>query len=213
MVDVQFLDEDSQWTPARGRGGAVYTADRIQGLIEAGRGYGAGIGTLSDGEALPAAGITTLRPQLWIVVPSGSVLVPIYCAVQVEDSGATGAFEVALGFARSDVSTTAGSAADWGPINLNSSFTDNGGFTARQEATGNVGADFVNNIWRAWKSEDNAATPATAGGSNFEWSGIGGKFYPVLIGPASIMLYIGSSAAPTVTAQIHWVSPLRSDQA
>ena len=177
----------------------------IQHMIDAGMGYMAGIGLLSAGEALPAAAITTLRPQLWIRVPSGTTIKPFFVGINVEDSGATAAFEAALGFLRSDTGNGTSSAADFGPINLRSDITDTGRCTARQEATGDVSADPVVDVWRVWMSEDNAATPATVGNQNFEWKGINGLFYPTLVGPATWALYIGSSAAPIVTAQMAWV--------
>lgn len=184
--------------------GAVYTADDLDDLIRLGYGYCAGIGLLSAAEALPAAAITTLRPQLWIRVPTGVTIRPFYAAVQVEDTGATNAFEITLGIAREDVGNGTSSAADFGPLNLLSSKAGNdSGCFARQEATADVTADIDCDLWRVFKAEDNVTTVATSGPLNFEWAPRRGL--PALVGPASWMMYIGSSAAPLVTAQLQFI--------
>ena len=84
---------DSQWMPARAtRDGSLYTADWIQGCIIEGKGHEAGIGLLSDPEALQAAVITTLRPSLWIRVPTDTTIIPIHADITIEDTGATNNF-------------------------------------------------------------------------------------------------------------------------
>ncbi|HEC64707.1 MAG TPA: hypothetical protein ENI23_05405 [bacterium] len=184
--------------------GAIYAAEWIQSLIDAGHGFSAGIGLLSAAEALPAAAITTLRPQLWIRVPTNTTIIPLYGAIEVEDTGATTAFEVAIGKVGSDVGNGTSSAADFGPVNMSTGadlYTSK--CTARQEATGDVTADADDDLWRAFKSEDNATTPATAGGLNFEWDPRGRA--PKLVGPATLIMNIGSSSAPIVTARFQWV--------
>ena len=182
--------------------GALYAADALDDLIRLGYGYSAGIGLLTAGEALPGAAITTLRPMLWIRVPSGVTIRPFYAAVQAEDTGATNAFEVTMGAAAEDVGNGTSSAADFGPVNLRTGRGDASGCFARQEATADVTADIADDQWRVFKAEDNAATVATAGPLNFEWKP---RALPALVGPASWMMYIGSSAAPTVTAQMQFI--------
>lgn len=182
------------------RDGALFTSDWFQALIIEGRGFCAGIGLLSAGEALPAAVITTLRPMLWIRVPTGTTIIPFYGGIQVEDTGATGAFEALIGYDATDVGNGTSDAADFGPVNLRLGGRGTS-CVARQEATADVGADPDADLWRVWKAEDNAATPATAGPSNFEWVP---RPSPVLVGPASLLMYIGSGAAPIVTAQFQW---------
>lgn len=194
---------DGNWAPGRGtRDGAIFTSDWLQALIIEGRGFCAGIGLLSAGEALPVAVITTLRPMLWLRVPTGTTIIPFYGGIQVEDTGATGAFEALIGYDATDVGNGTSDAADYGPVNLRAGGGATRGVIARQEAAADVSADPDCDLWRVWKAEDNAATPATAGPSNFEWTP---AVRPVLVGPASLLMYIGSSAAPIVTAQLQWV--------
>ena len=196
---------DGNWAPARAaRDGTLYTADWIQACIIEGKGHTAGIGLLSAGEALQNAVITTLRPVLWVRVPTDTTILPIFAGVQIEDTGATNAFELALGASTIDVGNGTSVAADFGPVNL----VTRGGVgkcTARQEATGDVttAGDPPSDLWRAWKSEDNVATPATAGPSNFEWEPY--PRCPVLVGPATLYFSLGSSAAPTATVQLQWL--------
>jgi hypothetical protein len=196
---------DGSWPALRGtRDGAAFSADWIQALILEGRGFGAGIGLLSAGEALPAAAITTLRPQLWVRVPNGTAIIPFYAAVQVEDTGATGNFEVSLGISPIDAGNGTSSAADYGPVALRTDAPISSNCTCRQEATGDVTAasDPTVELWRVFKAEDNAATPATGGNANFVWEP---EVCPVVVGAGTLHMAIGSSAAPTVTAQIQWV--------
>ncbi len=210
-VDIRVTpDEDdllrntSQKGARSTKDGALYTAEWIQSLIDAGHGFTAGIGLLSAGEVLPNAVITTLRPTLWIRVPQNTTIIPIYGAIEVEDSGAVSAFEAAIGKVGSDVGNGTSDAADFGPVNMK---TGSGLYssqcTARQEATVDVSANPDDDLWRAFKHEDNVATPATAGGANFEWDPSGRA--PKLVGPATLMMYIGAGAAPQVTARFQWV--------
>lgn len=193
------------WGEARGTNdGALFTAEWFQGLIFEGKGFSAGIGLLSAGEALPNAQvITTLRPTLWLRVPSGTTIVPFYSAVQIEDSGGTAALEIALGTVPSDVGNGTSSAADFGPINLRVGSANGSLVVPRQEATGDVSADPDTDLWRKWMSEDNVATPATVGSSNFEWEPY--PRCPVLVGPATLSLTVGGALIPIVTAQVQWV--------
>ena len=211
-VDVRLLAQhlsdrrvaDGNQRSWRGtRDGAGFVSDWLQALIIEGRGFCAGIGLLSAGEALPVAVITTLRPQLWVRVPTGTTIMPFYGGIQVEDTGATGAFEALIGYDATDVGNGTSDAADYGPVQLRSGAARRSACTVRQEATADVTADPDADLWRVWKAEDNAATPATAGPSNFDWKPW--PALPVLVGPASLMMYLGSSAAPIVTAQFQWV--------
>lgn len=196
---------DGTWRSARAtRDGALFTAEWFQALIGEGRGFVAGIGLLSAGEALPNAQvITTLRPTFVLRVPTGTTILPFYGAVQVEDSGGTAALEMNIGTAGSDVGNGTSSAADFGPINLKTNATRGSLVVPRQEYTGNSSADPDNDQWRKWMTEDNAATPATVGSSNFEWEPY--PFCPELVGPASLIFTIGGALIPIITAQFKWV--------
>lgn len=199
---------DGNWAPARAtRDGSLYTADWIQGCIIEGKGHEAGIGLLSDSEALQAAVITTLRPSLWIRVPTDTTILPIHASITVEDTAAVSNFEAVLGASIIDIGNGTSSAADFGPINM----VTRGGVgkcTARQEATGDTttAGDPPSTFWRVIKFEDNVQTPATAGPSNFEWAGY--PRLPVLVGPATLQLNIGAiagAAAPIVFATLQWL--------
>lgn len=193
---------DGNFVGARGtRDGALVTSDWLQALIIEGRGFCAGIGLLSAGEALPAAAITTLRPQLWIRVPTGTTIIPFYGGIQVEDSGSI-TFEALIGFDATDVGNGASSAADFGPQVLRAQSGRSSSCFARQEATSDVTADPDQDLWRLFSSIDTAAEADAAAPSIYEWKP---RPSPVLVGPASLMMYIGSGAAPTVTAQFQWI--------
>lgn len=196
---------DGNWRSARGtRDGALFTAEWFQALIGEGRGYVAGIGLLSAGEALPNAQvITTLRPTFVLRVPLNTTIIPFYAGIQVEDSGGTAALEMNIGTAPSDVGNGTSSEADFGPINLKTNAGNRSDVVPRQEYTADSSADPDNDQWRKWKAEDNVGTPATAGESNFEWNPF--PFCPELIGPASLIFTIGGALIPIITAQFKWV--------
>ena len=195
---------DGQWASSRStRDGSLYTADWIQGCIIEGKGYTAGIGLLSAAEVLQAAAITTLRPVLWVRVPTDTTIIPIYAAVQAEDTGAVNAFEIALGGSTIDAGNGTSVAADFGPVNLVTRGSV-GKCTARQEATGDVTAasDPPSDLWRVFLNSDTVADSEYPE-VNREWEPY--PRCPVLVGPATLHLSIGSSAAPTATAQLQWL--------
>jgi len=189
------------------RDGAMFTSDWLQALVLEGRGFCAGIGLLSAGEALPAAAITTLRPMLWLRVPTGITILPFYGGVQVEDTGGVNAFELAIGKDDTDVGDGTSDPADFGPVNLKTTGPSTLGVIARQEATANVSADPDDDLWRRFLTTDTNAELGP-GDENFDWVP---RPCPELVGPATLMLSIGAAAAPTVTAQFQWVEFLTSE--
>jgi len=179
------------------RDGALYTCPWPQRLALAGRVFAAGIGTLSDGEALPAAAITTLRPQLWIRVPANTTIIPLYASVQIE--GASAEVEIRMVTMTVDCGNGTSSAADYGPINLRTDAPVTSLCTARQEATGDVTAE-TGICPLAGMYHDDAAGTSQAS-SLWVWNP---DVKPVCVGASTWALYIGGSGAPTVTAQMVW---------
>ncbi len=197
--------QDGNFRGARGtRDGALYTAEWFQALIIEGRGFTAGIGLLSAAEALPNAQvITTLRPTFVLRVPQDITIIPFYAACQVEDSGGTAALEMNIGKVGSDVGNGTSSAADFGPVNMKTGSSRGSLVVPRQEYTANSSADPDDDLWRKWMSEDNVATPATVGSSNFEYEPY--PFCPTLVGPASFIFTVGGALIPIITFQTQWV--------
>jgi hypothetical protein len=197
-------DSDGALKGLRGtRDGSAIFANWVQSLILEGRGFGAGIGLLSAAEALPNAQvITTLRPTLWIDVPDGTAIVPFFAAFQVEDTGGDAALEATLGLHGTAPGAGTSDSADYGPVALRSDAPIASNCSAYQEATGDVSSDPNVEVWRVWKSEDNAAAPATSAGDSFEWRP---KRFPVVVGAGGISLTIGGDLIPIVSAQIQWV--------
>lgn len=191
--------DDDQWMAARGtRDGAIFTANWLQGLALEGRVFGCGIGTLSDGEALQAAVITTLRPMLWVRVPLGTTIYPLYASVQVEAAAAE--MEIMLASMTVDCGNGTSSAADWGPSSLRTDAPVTSGCTCRQESTGDVTAE-TGLLPLARMYHDDAAS-ITLAKSLWVWDPV--VKMSVVVGAGTLALYIGGSGAPTVTAQLIW---------
>ena len=188
------------------RDGALYTASWYQRLALAGRVFAAGIGTLSDGEALPAAIITTLRPQLWIRVPASTTIIPLYASVQIE--GASTEVEIRMVTMTVDCGNGTSSAADYGPTSLRTDAPVTSLCTARQEATGDVTAE-TGICPLAGMYHDDAAGTSQAS-SLWVWNP---DVKPVCVGASTWALYIGGSGAPTVTAQMIWAEIPSNDVA
>ncbi|MEE8473022.1 MAG: hypothetical protein V3S82_07625 [Dehalococcoidia bacterium] len=196
---------DDQWMNMRGtRDGALFTASWFQALSLEGRVFACGIGTLSDGEALPAAVITTLRPMLWVRVPSGTTIMPVYASLQLE--AATGQLEAMVAIDQADMGNGTSSAADYGPLSLRTDAPVTSNCTCRQEATGDVTAETnLAPVGRLY--HDDSATNLVHS-SLWEWKP---PVAPVVVGPSTFAMYIGGSAAPTVTAQIIWAEVPSTD--
>ena len=207
-ADVRVRDAEQNWKPSLGtKDGALYTADWVQRQIIKGNGYGASMGSLSAPETLQAAVITTRRPSLWIRVPVGTTIIPIYCGVTIEDTAVVSNLEIALGPVSIDPGNGTSSAITLGPVNLNTGKGDGSLCTPRQDASGdNVAAsDPTLNFWRVVKNEDNVTTPATAGPLFFSWEPTGR--YPVIQGAGAISLSIGGIAGAAVIGYAHmeWI--------
>ncbi|MEE8473023.1 MAG: hypothetical protein V3S82_07630 [Dehalococcoidia bacterium] len=202
---VEHATDDHQPMAWRGtRDGVPFTADWVQALALEGRCFVCGIGTLSDGEALPNAAITTKLPSLWVRIPKGITGFPIYAAMQLEAAGDL--VEVLLATTQNDIGNGTSSAADYGPINLRTDAIIDSKAICRQEATVDTIAE--TNILPLKRMYHDDVAVITTGDSLFEWSLLWSPspVFPVLVGPATFVLYVGADGtnAPTVTAQMIW---------
>ena len=209
---IRVRDAEQNWKGALAtKDGALYTADWVQRQIIKGNGYGANMGSLSAPEVLQTILITTRRPSLWIRVPTNVTIIPFYTSVTVEDTGATANLEFVLGPVRIDPGNGSSAAATLGgddPVNLHTGKGNASLCTVRQDSTAVVlaGSDPLLNNWRGVKSEDNVATPATAGNLMFEYEPKGR--YPIIVGPGAWSLTIGAIAnttAPIAFAHMQWI--------
>ncbi len=201
---IHATDDDQPMAWRGTRDGAPFTAEWIQALAMEGRCFVCGIGTLSDGEPLPNAVITTRLPSLWARIPKGITAIPIYAALQVE--AAAGTMEVMVATTQNDIGNGTSDAADYGPINLRTDVPIDSRAICRQEASGNTSVETnILPLKRMWHDD---AVAITTGDSLFEWSLLGGvvPVMPVLVGPATFAIYVGGDTtnAPTVFAQLIW---------
>lgn len=207
--DVRVKPTGRSFTAALGTlDGALYTSEWIQRQIIKGNGFAASMGELSAPETLQTVIITTRRPSMWLRVPAGTTIIPIYTSVTFEDTAATNNAEVSLGIVGIDPGNGTSSAITNGPVNLNTGSGNGSKVVPRQDATGDnvASSDITADLWRFIKGEDNVATPATGGQLLFEWEPKGR--FPVIQGPGALSLSIGAIAgvaAVIAYASMQWI--------
>ena len=87
-----------------GPGGAAYMADFAMLAALQGKLFGCHWGTVTTPLATPATtAIVAARPQAWIRVPDGTVIIPLNLEITVESTGITTQGEISVAIAQNDV--------------------------------------------------------------------------------------------------------------
>lgn len=162
-----------------------------------GRAFRAWMGTVTTPAATPATtAITARRPQAWIRVPAGTLIIPTSVRLTIESCGATTQGEAVLASTSNDVGNGTSSAADGAPTNRNADSTNASLCTARQLATGDVTLEtgYIEHARFSWA--------ASAVNQMFTWP-VNPDDLPYLRGDASWLLYIGGNAV-NFFAQFSW---------
>lgn len=196
---------DGTYVYARGTpDGSCYVAPFNFGYAIDGRLFGASFGSVSTPLATPATtSITAQRPQAWIRVPSGTLVVPARIAITVESAGATTQGEIALATSQNDVGNGTSSAGPT-PVCLNADATRTSNCTARQLATGDVTAEV------GLHEFDRFSFAASAANQKFVWSAQESGLYMPLMGDASLLIYIGGNAV-NFFADVQWYELTSTD--
>jgi len=179
--------------------GALYTADAFLSACIEGRAFGCHFGTLTTplGTAATTA-ITTLRPQAWLRVPDGTLIIPVCAEIVVESTGITTQGEISVATMQVDCGNGTSAAGTSGAICLNSAAPVSSNCTARQLATGDVTAE------TGLLELKRFSFALSAVNQHFTWPGSDNRLPPVLRGPATFALYIGGNAVQFY-AQFQWV--------
>lgn len=195
------------WVGRRGLAdGAGVVADWLQALAIEGRVFTASAGSLAIPVSSANAAVSSLRPMVVLRVPSATTLIPI--AVRVTPRAMTGtANDVIIGYCQNDVGNGTSSAITAGPISFRTDSPVTSAITARQLYTGDCTAP-VNPVELVHRADPYAQSADAAGvslGVTVTFPDILQLALPVLIGPASVLVYVGATTAgPAFNASFVW---------
>lgn len=141
------------------------------------------------------------RPDAWIRVATSTIVIPLSCTVTIE-AGAGTVTEIDLRTAQNDIGNGTSTAASVGPLASKTSAPIASTSTVRHLATADTTAG--TNEVTVWRKTLPFAM-ATTEGNEFPTFDITREMmgYPVLVGPASIMLYI-SATTTQATGFVTW---------
>lgn len=173
---------------ARGtRDGVPFSADFFESLAMQGRIFSANMGTVTT----PLTFLVTAanRPDAWVRVPSGTVILPIKCNVVLESAAGT-VTEIDVRIAQNDIGNGTSSAADIAPRSHRTDAPLASLCTARQLATADTTAETNPlSIYRR--------TYARADEAGIDWRGIEVTRelmgYPLLVGAATWEVFIAGT--------------------
>ena len=162
--------------------------------------YGCHFGTVTTPLATPATtAIVAARPQAWLRVPNGTLIVPVSVRIIVEATGITTQGEIALCSTTNDVGDGTSAAGTSGALNKNTGSANTSLVTPRQLATGDVTAE------TGLLEHARFSFAASAVNQSFTWPTPGqNDDLPFLRGAASWLIYIGGNAV-NFYAQMSWV--------
>ncbi len=221
MADIRILSGSSSRTrltadggyiAAQGtRDGAIFTADWILGLALEGRVFGANVGTGTTPVTVNAT-YAAAEPDLYVYVPNGTTILPLYLSVAFEDTGTAQVMDVVA-----VASSTGDSAVTGTPItayNLKLGAANSSNCTVTSVVTSNGTsplAGYFLEFWRpyagfaedAFNGSTGWVTPAVAGCS---WSAALVGVPPVIVGSTTA----GSCLALYASAQagIGWLTAI-----
>jgi len=168
--------------------GDLFTADSFQGLVVAGKVFSATWGSVTTPLATPATtAIAAKRPQAWITVPDGKVIIPIAVHIIVESAGATTQGEIAVATTQNSLGAGTSTVGPT-PVNLNAAVTGAGSCTTYSLATADTAAEVGLIELRRF------SFAASAVNQDFTWAAKQEGVYPILRGAATLAAYIGGNA-------------------
>ena len=206
MSDLRIFNQNltvgrnNGWRALRGTSdGALYVADYALSASIEGRVMGCHFGTLTTPLATAATtAITTLRPQAWVRIPDGTVIIPLAVDVLVESTGITTQGEISIAMCIVDPGDGTAAAGTLQPVSLNAAAPVTSNCTTRQLATGDITAE------TGLRELKRFSFAASAVNQDFTWNAAQTLVVPVLRGPAGLLVYIGGNAV-NFFAQMQWI--------
>lgn len=161
--------------------------------------FGCHFGTVTTPIATPATtAIVARRPQAWLRIPAGRLVIPVSVRIVVEASGATTQGEISLCSTTNDVGAGTSTAGTSAVINKNTDSATTSSCTPLMLATADVTLEtgLLEHARFSWA--------ASAVNQSFNWPDPGSiNDLPYLRGDASWLLYIGGNAV-NFYAQFSW---------
>ena len=187
-TNVSRTSEGNQKQLRGMRDGAGIFANWYDAHAMEGRLFGATMGSVTT----PLTFLVTAanRPDAWIRVPDGTMILPVACHIVLEDFAGTDT-EMDLRIAQNDIGNGTSSAATVGPVNMRTDAPYTSNCVARQLATGDTTAETnPMTIWRAQASTANAAGNDAVANQHIYRADMS---YPVLVGPATLELLVAAT--------------------
>lgn len=185
--------------------GAAYVAPWALSLGLEGKLFGAHFGTVTTPLATPATtAIAAQRPQAWVRVPDGTLIVPLNVEITVETAGATTQGEISIAMTQNDIGNGTSSAGTSGALPMNTAALSASNCTCRQLATGDTTAE--TNLLELKRF----SFAASAVNQVFSWNPGHLGITPVVRGGGTLAIYIGGNAV-NFFAQVQWAEVTESD--
>ena len=198
---VSRVSEGAQLQLRGTRDGALFTADWYEAHALEGRVFGANMG----GVTTPLTFLVTAanRPDAWIRVPDGTMILPLSVNVVLEDFAGTDT-EIDIRTAQNDIGNGTSSAATVGPQAMRTDAPITSNSVARQLATGDTTAE--TNPLSIWRKTVNTANAAGNDNAGSVWVSRAQMGYPVLVGPSTLQVFVAATTTQaTGFVVIHWV--------
>lgn len=186
---------------------SLVTANWMQALVLEGRVFGATAGSVTT--PITGAAYAVNRPSMWVRVPSGTTIMPLYANIAVEDSAGTDN-EIWLQYCQNDIGNGTSTAATLGVLSYRSDAPLTSLCTARHSATGDTTAMTNPLEIKRWvyAFADSDTSPAKV----LSWPEHAGVPLPILVGPASFVLWAAATTtAPNWFAQMAWAEFTSTD--
>lgn len=186
---IQRVAEGAQLQARGTRDGAMFTASWYEAHALEGRVFVANMGTVTTPLTFLAAAAN--RPDAWVRVPSGTMIVPLGLTVALEAFAGT-VTEIDVRTAQNDIGNGSSSAAaSVGPQSNHTGVPYSSNCTARQLAAADTTAETNPlTLWRKTIPTASAAGNDAAGSFDVTREMMG---YPILVGPATWEVYIAAT--------------------
>ena len=169
--------------------GALYVAQYPLSASIEGRLFGCHWGTVTTPLATAATtAIVAARPMAWIRVPDGTTIFPLNLEITMEATGITTQGEISVAIAQNDVGNGTSTAGTSGIIALNTAALVTSNCSHRHLATADVTAETSLLELKRFSFAASAVNQA------YSWNAAREGIWPVLRGPASLLVYIGGNA-------------------
>ena len=211
VSSVTRLNDDAQWMNLRGtRDGAMISADWLTAMALEGRCFGVNAGTATAPATLRAA-YADGEQDLYIIVPDGTTMIPVFIQINFEDTGSVDVVDVmAVASSTYDASVTATATQTIYNMRMDAPYTSGCTSSSAISAGGTacLSGNFIE-FWRgnAGKVQDSfntLITPTNELVARTTWTVRDSLVPPVIVGPGSLNVF-ASGQAPFGFITAIWV--------